>query len=181
VSETLQLLGLKHTGKSTVGRLWAQRRGWDFYDLDTLLEDRAPGGRTSRQIYLDEGREGFQKWEAEAARLIAPRLARGRALLAWGGGTATNPAAVEALVPFGPLVVLTDRVEVLYERILKGGRPAFLSADHPWEDFQEVYRERSAVLARLTPLSLSLAGATPAEACDRLERLWHNLPPEGTT
>ena len=52
---SIQLLGLKHTGKSTVGRLWAIRQGWDFYDLDQILELRAGGGRTSRQIYLDEG------------------------------------------------------------------------------------------------------------------------------
>lgn len=177
---TLQLLGLKHSGKSTVGRLWAQRQGWDFYDLDNLLEARAGGGRTSRQIYLDEGREGFQRHEAEAARFIAGRLSQGRAVLAWGGGTVTNPAAVEALGGQGALVVLSDRPEVLYERIMKGGRPAFLSADRPWEDFQDLYRQRSALLSALTPWTLALAGAGPEEACDRLQTLWNQIPGAGT-
>ena len=79
----LQLLGMKHTGKSSLGRLWAQRKGWDFYDLDNLLESQAGGGRTSRQIFAEEGRERFQQYEAEAARLIAGRLAQGKAVLAW--------------------------------------------------------------------------------------------------
>ncbi len=172
---TVQLLGMKHTGKSSVGRLWASRHGWDFYDLDTLLEARAGGGRTSRQIYLDEGRTGFQRYEAEAAEFIAGRLTQGRAVLAWGGGTVTNPRAVEALKDLGTLVLLTDKAEVLYGRIVRGGRPAFLSEDRPWEDFQVLYRERTALLEALTPWCLDLAGATPEEAGARLETLWNSI------
>ena len=56
---TLQLLGMKHTGKSSLGRLWAARHGWDFYDLDALLEAQAGGDRTSRQIFQNEGPGGF--------------------------------------------------------------------------------------------------------------------------
>lgn len=173
--ETLQLLGLKHSGKSTVGKLWAQRRGWEFFDLDTLLEAEAGGGRSSRTIFQQDGKEGFQRWEAAAAQRISPRLAQGRAVLAWGGGTVTNPAAVEALKPQGALVVLTDRVEVLYERILRGGRPAFLSADHPWEDFQRVYAERTALLNALTPHRLDAGGAGAEAVTDRLETLLKTL------
>lgn len=173
---SLQLLGLKHSGKSTVGRLWAAGQGWDFYDLDQLLEAEAGGGLTSRQIYLAEGREGFQRQEAAAARAIAGRLAEGHVVLAWGGGTVTNPEAVEVLGPQGTLVLLSDRAEVLYERILRGGRPAFLSADHPWEDFQALYRERTALLAALTPWSLDLAGLGPEAACDALTKLWNRIP-----
>jgi shikimate kinase len=176
---SLQLLGLKHSGKSTVGRLWAHNRGWEFFDLDTLLEAEAGGGRTSRQIFLDEGKAGFQRHEAAAARAIAPRLAQGKAVLAWGGGTVTNADAVHALARLGALVVLSDRVEVLYERILRGGRPAFLSADHPWEDFQAVYRERMVLLTALTPWHLDLAGTSPEAACDRLTQLWNTIPGTG--
>ena len=168
----LQLLGLKHTGKSTVGRLFASHRGWDFYDLDHLLEGRDPAHRSSRQIYLDEGKSGFQRRETEAAQFIAPRLAQGRAVLAWGGGTVTNPDAVAALRNVGVLVTLVDKIEVLYERIQRGGRPAFLSAQHPWEDFQALYSERSALLAAVTPWQLDLTGTSMDEACARLEHLW---------
>ena len=174
---TLQLLGMKHSGKSSVGRLWALRKGWDFFDLDTLLEAQAGGNRTSRQIYLDEGRDGFQRHEAEAAEFIAGRLQKEKAVLAWGGGTITNPRAVEALKDLGVLVVLADTAEVLFGRILRGGRPAFLSADRPWEDFQVLYRERTALMEALSPWRLDLSGATPEQTCDQLELLWNSLNP----
>jgi len=172
----LQLLGLKHTGKSTLGRLWAARHGWDFFDLDEVLESRAGGQRTSRQIYQQEGREGFQRWEAEAARFLGPRLGAGRAVVAWGGGTATNSEAVRELCPHGTLVVLNDRVEVLYDRIMRGGRPAFLSGERPWEDFQRVYSERTAILRALSPWSLDLSGASPEQSLDKLQQLWNSIP-----
>jgi len=178
-SKTLQLLGLKHTGKSSLGRLWAARHGWEFFDLDTLLEIQAGGKRTSRQVYLDEGKQGFQRYETEAAFRISSRLGQGRAVLAWGGGTVTNPEAVEVLRTAGVLVVLSDSVDVLYERILRGGRPAFLSAEHPREDFQRLYSERTALLEALTPHRLDLTGATLDEGMDRLQRLWNTLPSRG--
>jgi shikimate kinase len=177
----LQLLGLKHTGKSSLGRLWAQRFGWDFYDLDHLLETQAGGARTSRQIFLDEGKTGFQQHETRAARFIANRLAQGRAVLAWGGGTVTNSLAVEALRPAGTLILLTDRCEVLYERILRGGLPAFLSADRPWEDFQDLYRERTALLEALTPYRVDLNGMTVDRAFEELQTLWNTIPQPGNS
>ncbi len=172
---------MKHTGKSSIGRVWATRHGWDFYDLDNLLEAEAGGIRSSRQIFQDEGKLGFQHHETAAARLIAPRLLQGRAVLAWGGGTVTNPEAVEELRSIGTLVLLTDQVEVLYERILRGGLPAFLSADHPWEDFVALYRERTALFEALTPHRIDLAGASLDEGFARLQTLWTNIPRLGNS
>jgi len=178
---SLQLLGLKHTGKSSVGRLWAARKGWEFYDLDVLLESVAGGKRTSRQIYSEEGKAGFQKYEAAAAKSIAKRLSQGNAVLAWGGGTVTNPEAVEVLRHCGTLVVLSDRAEVLYERILRGGRPTFLSADHPWEDFLQLYRDRTELLRALSLWRIELSGDSVERACDRLEQIWNAIPGAGNS
>jgi len=176
---SLQLLGMKHSGKSSLGRLWAAKHAWEFLDLDTVLEAEAGGGRTSRQIYQEEGKAGFQRHEAAAARTVAQRLARGKAVLAWGGGTVSNPDAVEALRDAGVLVVLTERAEVLYERILRGGRPAFLSEQSPWEDFQALYKERTALLRGVTPWTLELEGASLDEAYEALVQLWNTIPRAG--
>jgi len=170
---------MKHSGKSSLGRLWAARHAWEFVDLDAVLEDRAGGGRTSRQIYQSEGKEGFQRYETDAARRVAGRLARGKTVLAWGGGTISNPQAVEALRSVGVLIVLTDTAEVLYERILRGGRPAFLSEATPWEDFQSLYRERTALFQALSPWTLDLAGTSLDEAYGRLVQLWNTIPDPG--
>ena len=169
----LQLLGMKHSGKSTLGSLAARKLGWGFADLDTLLEQEHPGLHhlTSREIYRELGRETFQAYEAQAASKVAPRLQQGSLVLAWGGGTATNPAAVQALRPHGLLVLLDERAELLYERIQRGGLPAFLSKDHPWEDFQRLYSERMALMAGLAAHRLVLGGAGVEASLSRLMQI----------
>jgi len=173
--ESLQLVGMKHSGKSSLGRLWSHRHGWAFYDLDHALETIAGGHRTSREIYRDEGKEGFQRWETEAARRLVLRVKEAPTVIAWGGGTITNPEAVEILRPWGTIIMLHDTAERLYERIERGGRPAFLSAERPWEDFLELYEKRSRLMRELTPHQLDAQGAPLDEVLEKLETLWNAL------
>ena len=167
---SLQLLGMKHSGKTTLGTLAARRLGWAFQDLDTLLEAEHPGEshKSSREIYRDLGKETFQEYEARAARKVAPHLATGNLVLAWGGGTATNPPAAEALRGKGTLVLLTESPEILFERIMRNGLPAFLSKQSPWADFQRLYAERMALMTQLCTIQLSLGGADIENALNLL-------------
>lgn len=166
----LQILGMKHSGKSTLGALAARRLGWDFADLDYLLEKEYPGTHrlSAREIYRELGQETFQAYEARAALKVVPLLEKGSFVLAWGGGTATNPAAVQALRDYGVLVLLEERSELLFERIVRGGLPAFLSKQNPWEDFQRLYQERMALMETLTTNRVTLGGSTIEVALTKL-------------
>lgn len=157
--KSIQLLGMKHSGKSTLGRLLAQKTSRIFYDLDTLLEAQHPGGKlNSREIYRQFGKDYFQEKEALAAVQAGGLLSSGQGVLAWGGGTITNPRAVEALRGAGLRVFLDEDCAVLFERIMRGGLPAFLSPDHPWEDFQKLYGERTEKMRAECDLVLDLRG-----------------------
>ena len=54
----LVLVGMMGTGKTTVGKIVAQRLGRPFFDSDELIEART--GRTVRQIFRDEGEDAFR-------------------------------------------------------------------------------------------------------------------------
>ena len=157
---SVQLLGMKHTGKSTLGRLLAQNKGLDFDELDLLLE--AEQGLqpllNSREIFRSLGRARFQELEALAAKKVAQRMSKTLLVLAWGGGTIDNPVAVEALRGQGLLVHLVETPKVLFDRILRGGLPAFLSADRPWEDFQKLYERRTNAMSAICDVEFSLEG-----------------------
>ena len=77
----ISLIGLRGTGKSTVGRLLAERRGRDFVDADAVLEARA--GRSIRAIFAEAGEPAFRELEEQA---IADLTARPGLVLATGGG-----------------------------------------------------------------------------------------------
>lgn len=64
MSARIFLTGLSGAGKSTVGRLLAERLGWQFLDTDALVEEAA--GRSVAAIFRDEGEAAFRALEAEA-------------------------------------------------------------------------------------------------------------------
>lgn len=58
------LVGFMGAGKSTVGRILAQRLDRAFVDCDELIEMKA--GASVREIFEAEGEEGFREREARA-------------------------------------------------------------------------------------------------------------------
>ena len=66
------LVGLMAVGKSTVGRLLAQQLGYDFYDTDQVIEERA--GADIAWIFDVEGEQGFRDRETHVlGRAFAAR------------------------------------------------------------------------------------------------------------
>ena len=51
------LVGFMGSGKSTVGRLVADRLGWDFLDTDELVVAQA--GRSVERIFRESGEAAF--------------------------------------------------------------------------------------------------------------------------
>ncbi len=77
----LVLVGFMGSGKSTVGRLLAERRGVPFADADDEIERTA--GRTIPDIFERDGEAAFREIEAAA---IARLLDGDAGVLALGGG-----------------------------------------------------------------------------------------------
>ncbi|APU14486.1 MULTISPECIES: shikimate kinase [Actinoalloteichus] len=75
------LVGPPGAGKSTTGRLLAERLGVDFLDVDDHIEQRA--GQTVAQIFTGEGEVAFRSWERDAVRRC---LTEQSGVLALGGG-----------------------------------------------------------------------------------------------
>lgn len=75
------LTGFMGSGKSTVGPLIAARLGWQFIDVDDVIE--AEAGATIAEIFARHGEPAFREREyATIARLAA----RDALVLALGGG-----------------------------------------------------------------------------------------------
>ena len=62
----LILIGMMGCGKSTVGRLAAEKLGLAFVDTDERIERAS--GRTIPEIFASEGEEGFRARELDVSR-----------------------------------------------------------------------------------------------------------------
>jgi shikimate kinase len=90
---TLILIGLRGSGKSSLGRCLAHHLAGDLVDLD----DRTPGEVGCSDVasaWKKVGEAGFRAAEVTALRRV---LEEAPAVLALGGGTPTAPGAAELL------------------------------------------------------------------------------------
>jgi 3-dehydroquinate synthase len=86
--ERVFLVGLSGSGKSTVGRLLAEKLGWEFADSDRLLEERE--GRSIPEIMGPDREHEVLFRELEAATLQS-FAAEDQIVVATGGGAPTTP------------------------------------------------------------------------------------------
>ncbi len=162
-SPLLCLVGFMGCGKSTAGRLLAERLGWAFVDLDDQIEGAA--GMTIEQIFTAQGEPRFRQLEQEALRREHSLALRGRArVVALGGGAFLNPNNRELLEVGGVSMWLDCPVEILWERVAGcSHRP--LARDR--EQFQRLYLERLPVYG-LADFTIPAANGSPEQIVEAI-------------
>lgn len=125
-TDRLYLIGFMGSGKTTVGRAFAARRGLPFIDLDLAFE--AMTGRTIRETFETHGEPWFREREAELLRGTA-RLPR--VVVALGGGTFVLPENAAFVKAHGRSVFLDVPFDLISERLegKAADRPLFSSLD----------------------------------------------------
>lgn len=170
------LMGMKHCGKTSIGRMLAKVRSMPFIDLDTKMEKLAArkwGAPVSvREIFRDRGREAFQALETEGLQEIARDLAfsADAAVIALGGGTIENSDGLGALAGRGFFIYLEEDEDVLFRRISSGGLPPFLESEDPGKSFHRLYEKRTALYRLRADLVVSLRGLSISEGLAELLR-----------
>ena len=158
----LVVMGLMGVGKSTVGRLLADRLGWPLRDSD--LEIEAMTGRTVRELHEEIGVDPMH--ELEVRQLLDALGDPGQAVIAPAAFVIDVGACREALrAPGVAVVYLTAAPAVLADRFLRGGhRPWY--GDDPAVFLAEQARERDARFRSLDPIELATDDRTPEALAD---------------
>ena len=157
------LTGFMGAGKSTVGRLLAERVGWNFVDLDHHLEQRA--GATIPEIFDLHGEEHFRRLESSA---LASALRLPNTVIALGGGapeSLTNRLLLEQTP--GTLTVFLDApFAVLFDRCMLQEIARPVLADPA--SAQARFTQRHPLYRRLARITVSTGQLTPAETVPSL-------------
>ncbi|OQA44332.1 MAG: Shikimate kinase [Spirochaetes bacterium ADurb.Bin315] len=132
------LCGIKHSGKTTIGKLLAKRLGRRWYDLDREIERKI--GEPIRTFYRAFGQEAFQQLEVEVLEAI---IGEENLVISLGGGAADNDPLMKMVKERGTLVYLYLEEAHLLERILLGGIPPFLDEEDVEGSFHRLYERRN--------------------------------------
>jgi shikimate kinase len=152
------IIGFMGTGKTTVGRLVADRLGRRFVDLDRVIEEVA--GRSIPEIFRADGEPGFRRLETEA---LGRALGEGGAVIATGGGAACREPNLGMMLARGLVVALSATPEESLRRTGRAsGRPMLDDASDPLAQARELLRQREPFYAR-AHVRIDTVGRAPDE------------------
>ncbi len=129
----LILIGFRCCGKTTVGRLLADRLRLGFFDADELVEDFA--GRSISELWESRGEFTFRAAESSVVANLA-RLQN--VVIALGGGAVTRYRNVRSLKRKGTFILLEADNESICSRM--DADPATRSRRPPLRDGQKPLR-----------------------------------------
>jgi len=128
------LVGFSGVGKTTVGRLLAQKLGRSFLDTDAWVVDQAQMSVT--RIFSEKGETWFRKKESE----ILKKALEGSQVVALGAGALMDPENARLIFEKSWTVCLEASWQALWNRwdILVQDRPLFQA----WETFSDVRKKQ---------------------------------------
>jgi len=108
----LILIGYRGTGKTTVGRLLAEKLDWAFVDADDEVQRRA--GKTIAQIFADQGESAFRDVEEQG---VMDLVQRSEHIVSLGGGAILRENNRRAICAAGSAIWLTASPETIHARL----------------------------------------------------------------
>lgn len=165
---SLAFVGLRCTGKSTVGALVAREFDAGFVDLDEALRysfqsDCCSAHGTSLGEWIAaHGWDAFRDAEqAELARVLGNGEPR---VIATGGGVVEREANRRLLAQRTTVIWLRESLEVLVQRATLDGRARPALVPGGWaNEFREIEVRRAPLYAECAHIAIDGAGRGPAE------------------
>lgn len=159
------LAGMMGSGKTSVGRLLAERLGRPFRDTDTMVCDEL--GASVPEIFAEHGERGFREAEAVAVRAVS--AVKGQ-VIAVGGGAVVDPANVTALRSTGEIIVLDAEPAELAARVTaqEGSRPLLAGVEDPIARLGELRGQRHNAYRSAAAVIFDTTGKSPEEIADEI-------------
>jgi shikimate kinase len=154
------LIGMAGSGKSTIGKLLADRLHRQFIDTDTLIEQFTD---MPLQVFLEKyGRSHFLETESERVLHIQAK----HSVIATGGSVVYRPASMQHLKTIGTLVFLNVPLEALRKRQLDYTNRGFIIDEG--QSFEALFEERFALYRRYADIDMDCSAKSPETICSEL-------------
>lgn len=178
------LIGMKHTGKTTIGKILATQLQGTFFDTDAVIAEIA--GKSVRDLFDSGGSQLLQLYETQALEHIfttRPSAVKpssvepssielssvelsSKIVIATGGGLADNNEAIHLIKENGTSIYLDTSFEILFSRIMNsaeqdGRLPLFLQGGDPEILFRDLFSRRSKIYATICDIVIYTGARMP--------------------
>ncbi|MEA2834535.1 MAG: family transcriptional regulator, aerobic/anaerobic benzoate catabolism transcriptional [Methylobacteriaceae bacterium] len=166
-TERVALIGLRGAGKSTLGRIVAEKLGWHFVELNKEIE--RDNDMSVPEIFAMYGQEGYRRFEQAAVRKLIAR--DGPILLATGGGIVAEPVTFDLILSSFYTIWLKAEPEEHMRRVREQGDLRPMGGDaSAMQELRAILVSREPFYARARA-TVDTAGLSVEEAADRLYAL----------
>jgi shikimate kinase len=171
ISRRLFLVGLRGTGKTTVGRMLAAERNWAFADTDEFLQRQ--WGTTIAEMFAAVGEAVFRKREST---LFHDLSQADDVVIATGGGIVLDARNRYILQTKGLCIWLTGEPETLWRRLMtdpatRDSRPR-LTGQSGLNEVWCLAKEREPLYREVAHLTVSTEGRSPEEVVSAILSAW---------
>lgn len=160
------LIGMRGSGKTTVGKILAEKLGRGFVEMDELVVRRA--GMSIPEIVKKQGWPGFRDIESAVCREVA---ALDNIVNATGGGVITREENIAALRKNGKLIWLQISLEKILERIGEDPSRPSLTGRSTRDDMAAVLAERTPIYRRAADHAVLTDNKTAEEVAAEILKL----------
>ncbi|OYT70982.1 MAG: 3-dehydroquinate synthase [Armatimonadetes bacterium CP1_7O] len=166
----LYLIGNMGSGKTTVGKLLAERWNLPLYDIDHLVEQETQ--LTIPEIFQHHGEPRFRELESAILHQVA-RQPRG--VVATGGGIVLSEANRALMRQTGWMIYLKASPETLWKRLRQSRDRPLLQTASPLETLQAVMQAREP-LYQEADWVIEVDPLTPAQTADAVASVYYPTP-----
>jgi len=157
--------GFMGTGKSTVGKLLAEKLNRPYVDTDEEIVRRI--GMSIPEMFQRDGEDRFRHIERRMCRFLA---AQGGYVISTGGGMLVDESNRDVMLASGFVVCLNATTDSIAERLKadKTERPLLKG------DWRALLAKRQSAYAEI-PNQIDTTGKTPETIADEIIHLWQTV------
>lgn len=156
--KNIVFVGMPAVGKSTVGVVIAKRLGYDFIDVDLLIQKQE--NRLLREIIADEGLEGFVAIENQVNLNVNAQ----KAVISPGGSVVYCEEAMNHYKEIATIVYLQASYETISQRLHNAKKRGVVLREG--QTIEDLYEERRKLFEKYADITVCEDGKTLEETID---------------
>ncbi len=162
------LVGFMGSGKTTVGKLIAEKTGMPLLDMDSIIVERA--GKSINEIFADDGEPHFRALERTLVKELAATEGN---IISTGGGIVLNPDNIADFEKSGLVVCLLVDAETVLDRVRHDTSRPLLAGDKEAKVLQ-LLESRKALYEAITHRIDTSGRPSPEPTAQEIFDLYHS-------